>query len=64
MRDVIIQLFGVYTPITYNNGTTDVIPSGCAGVDWTFIAGVFLFALSLYCVFRAIGGILKNAISR
>lgn len=64
MRDIIINLFGIYTPVTYNDGVNDVIPSGMAGVDWTFIAGVFLFSLTLYCVFRVIGGIFKNVNSR
>lgn len=64
MRDVIINLFGTYTPVTYNNGSFDIIPDGLSGVDWVFVSGVFLFALSLYCAFRVIGGILKNVISR
>ena len=62
MRDIIIQLFGVYTPVTYNDGVNDIIPSGAAGVDWVFVSGVLLFALSLYCVFRIMGGIFKHAI--
>ena len=64
MRDIIIQLFGVYTPITYSDGNIDIIPDGMAGVDWIFISGVVLFALSLYCVFRIIGVIFNHVAKR
>lgn len=53
MRQLIINLFGTYTPITTtlesSDGTlyTSVAP-GMAGVDWTFILGVLLFALAFW----------------
>lgn len=64
MKDIITSLFGVYTPITYNNGSYDIIPDGLAGVDITFVCGVLLFAISFYCVFRIVGAIIKNVICR
>lgn len=51
MRDIIISLFGSYTPIT---GQT-----GIASIDFEWLTGTFLFALTLYCIFRLIGGIFK-----
>lgn len=47
MRDVMIQIFGVYTPI-----------DGCA--DWSYIGGVAIFAIALYSVFRLAGMVFKR----
>lgn len=66
MKELITDIFGVYTPTTYTNyvctdvtnGTyeaIDVIPSGLAGVDWVWIGGLALFLLITYCMFRIIG---------
>lgn len=61
MRDIIISLFGTYTPITYTDGNNvSIIPDGFSGVDWTWLAGVLLFALTLYCVLRILGGAFKK----
>lgn len=66
MKDIIINIFGEYTPVYTDSYTTDgvfngtVVASGAAGVDWTYIGGVVLFAISLYCVFRIIGSLIKN----
>lgn len=64
MKDLMINLFGVYTPVQYvtTSGET-IIPSGMAGVDWTFVLGIFLFGLFLFCVMRIIGGAI-SAINR
>ena len=47
MSEVMISLFGVYTPV-----------DGCA--DWQYIGGVLLFAICLYSLFRLLGGIFKR----
>lgn len=61
MRDLIVQLFGTYTPVVYTDADgIDIIPSGMAGVDWSFLAGVILFGITLYCVFRVIGGVFRK----
>lgn len=66
MKDIIADIFGTYEPITYEvyNSVTDtydtVIASGTAGVDWMYVAGVILFGVALFCVFKIIGGIVKN----
>lgn len=61
LRTLITNLFGSYAPITFTDvDSVDVIPSGCAGMDWEWIAGVALFAITLYSVFRLIGGLIKK----
>lgn len=61
MRDIIVNLFGTYTPVTYTDGNNvAVIPDGFAGVDWSWLSGVLLFALTLYCVLRILGGAFKK----
>lgn len=61
MRDIIISLFGTYTPVTYSDGNNvAVIPNGLAGVDWPWLGGLLLFALTLYCVLRILGGAFKK----
>ena len=68
MPGLVTALFGSYTPRTQtvteylpdgsNVTYTEVVP-GLAGLDWPWIASVALFAMSLYCVFRMIGGLFK-----
>lgn len=61
MRSIIAELFGSYEPVIYQDADgIDVVASGMAGVDWTFLSGVILFGLTLYCVFRIIGGLLRK----
>ena len=64
MRDVILSIFGEYAPVMTDayalDGTYlgEVVASGFAGVDWTYVAGVLLFAIVLWCFFRLLGGVL------
>lgn len=68
LLDAVYALFGEYTPRTYvvttylDDGTeiqsTEVIP-GLAGLDYDWIAGVSVFVLALYCIFRMIGGMFR-----
>ena len=57
MRDLIISIFGVYTPVTNAAGTP---LQGMAGVDWPYLAGVALFGLVLYSFFRLLGVVFKR----
>lgn len=57
MQTVINNIFGVYTPVMDSNG---VIPSGMAGVDWSYVAGVVLFAVVLLCFFKIVGAVIKR----
>lgn len=64
MRDLMINLFGIYQPVQFVTSAGEtIIPAGASGVDWVYISGILLFALSLYCVYRMIGGIF-NAVFR
>lgn len=74
MKDLLISIFGSYSPVTYVHEFAqwdvateqyivmqeDVIPSGLAGCDWPFILGVLIFAISLYCVLRIIGAVISR----
>lgn len=60
MKELITNLFGTYTAITYEVSGTNIIPSGVAGVDWTYIAGIVLFAICLLSLFKIIGTIIKR----
>lgn len=69
MKNLIIELFGVYTPVTYMENVYDaagevvnmqeVVASGVAGVDWPWVMGVILFAIVLYSLFRILGVFFK-----
>ena len=64
MRELIESLFGVYTPPTYTKVvgdiTSEVIPSGAAGVDWPYVLGVLAFLLVLYCILRIFGAVISK----
>lgn len=71
LKSLVVSIFGEYTPVnttallmeTVDNETTttlvDVVASGMAGVDWEWCAGVFLFGIMLFCLFKLLGGILS-----
>lgn len=72
MKDLIISLFGEYSPVMTQAYTTiqdadlgtitqtyDVVASGMAGVDWPWLMGVVLFALVLWSLFRLLGVFFK-----
>lgn len=71
LKSVIVSIFGEYEPVmttgtvteTVDNVTTttlyDTVADGAAGVDYEWIAGVFLFGILLFCLMRLLGGILK-----
>lgn len=58
MRDLIVTIFGQYTPVV--DPVTGAVVGGFAGVDWPYLAGVLLFALVLYSFFRLLGVVLKR----
>ena len=68
LSDTVTALFGAYTPRTQtvteylSDGSsvtyTQAVP-GLAGLDWSWLASVALFALVLYGLLRMIGGLLK-----
>ena len=74
MRNLIISIFGSYTPITYqyewsqwDEATQQYltmratkIADGMAGVDWTYVLGVVAFLIVLYCLLRIIGAVISR----
>ena len=74
MRDLIVSLFGCYEPVMTQTPVVvtdvesalstvqvvDTVASGLAGVDWPWIAGVFLFAIVLWSFFRLVGVLLNG----
>lgn len=69
LAETIRSLFGTYTPrtqtvTTYYDGqpisTEEQIIPGLAGLDYEWLAGVGMFALVTFCLFRLLGGIMKN----
>lgn len=69
LAETIRSLFGTYTPrtqtvTTYYDGqpisTEEQIIPGLAGLDYEWLAGVGMFALVTFCLFRLLGGIVKN----
>ena len=71
LKSLITMIFGEYTPVmttatvteTVDNVTTttliDAVASGSAGVDYEWLAGVFLFGILLFCLMKLLGGVLK-----
>lgn len=56
MKSVMVDIFGTYTPVVYtlSDGTS------CTGADWSYIAGVAVFCICLYSLFRVVGGLFKR----
>lgn len=58
MISIINNLFGVYTPLVDSAGN---YVTGLAGVDWPWIFGALLFAITLISCFKIIGTVIKHA---
>lgn len=71
MKDLIISIFGEYVPVMTVMPVTEIIngeefttiytvvASGAAGLDWSWIAGVALFGIVLWSLFRLLGVFFK-----
>ena len=71
LKALISSIFGEYTPITTTSVITETVgndthqylvetvASGAAGVDYEWLAGVFLFGILLFCLMKLLGGVLK-----
>lgn len=57
MKDIIIQLFGEYTPITTENGE---IIGGLAGIDYPYIIGALCFLIVVWFVIRCISSLIVS----
>lgn len=58
MKDILVSLFGAYTPTL--DPVSGSVAAGLAGVDWVWLASAGLFALVLYSFFRLVGVLLKK----
>lgn len=71
LKDLIISIFGEYVPVMTDMPVTEIIngeevttiytvvANGAAGLDWSWIAGVALFGIVLYSLFRLLGVFFK-----
>lgn len=57
MREIIVSIFGQYTPQVDPVSGAAVL--GVAGCDWEWLAGVLLFAIVLFCFMKLLGCFLK-----
>lgn len=55
-RNFLSNLFGSYVPVTYEYGGETIIPDGLAGVDFSYVGRVLIFAILLWSLLRLIGG--------
>lgn len=71
LKALVTSIFGEYTPVTttsvvsqtVGNDTqqylVETVAPGAAGVDYEWLAGVFLFGILLFCLMKLLGGVLK-----
>lgn len=61
MYEVISDLFGTYSPVTtlISGSVEEGTAQYAVSPDYTYIAGVLLFAIGVYSVFRCIGIVLN-----
>lgn len=71
LKALVTSIFGEYTPVTTTAVVTETVGNetnqylietvapGSAGVDYEWLAGVFLFGILLYCLMKLLGGVLK-----
>lgn len=69
IQTILNSILGEYNPITYTmesigpDSTTiynDIIPSGLAGVDWSYIFAGAFYLMVFYAMLRIIGGHLRK----
>lgn len=58
MRDIIVSIFGEYEALVVN----DNLIGGLAGLDYEWLAGVVLFAIALFSLFKLLGVLLNKLI--
>lgn len=71
IKSLIESIFGIYEPVKTTavytqvvngeivNTVYEAVPPGISGVDFTWCAGVLLFAILLYCMMKLLGGVLS-----
>lgn len=59
MKDIIVNIFGMYEPIYTEVNGVITIPNGLAGVDIPYVAGVVLFIVVLVMILTFIRMVFK-----
>ena len=71
LKALVTSVFGEYTPITTTSVITETVGDethqylvetvapGAAGVDYEWLAGVFLFGILLFCLMKLLGGVIS-----
>lgn len=57
MKQLMINLFGNYSPLTDSNGE---IITTISGLDFPYIFGVIIFIIILFCLLKIVGGFLNG----
>lgn len=52
LKNILIDLIGDYTPVVVD----DLALHGAAGVDYAFVGCLLLVLITVYCIWRLIGG--------
>lgn len=65
MKELLVEIFGTYTPITTTVPITDTTGAviqniTLTSIDWQYILGVALFGLVLWSALRLVGIALKG----
>lgn len=73
LKTIIESIIGTYQAISYEvhvllenpDGSTTwttetIIPAGVAGIDWAYVGALLLFAVTLFCTLKIIGGVIKR----
>lgn len=66
MLQSVIDWLGSYTPIMSDvydaegSFVGQVVASGAAGVDWSWVMTALLVIVVIYCLFRLLGGVFRG----
>lgn len=60
MKSILVNLIGLYQPISYSDGSVDIIPAGLAGVDWAYVLSGLLTIVVIYSLFRLLALLFKR----
>lgn len=60
MRDLVISLFGTYSPIVPTDSAITADFSGFAYADWPWLFGVIIFSICLISLFKILGVFFNN----
>lgn len=58
LKTFLDALLGVYTPVSYTEAGTNVIPAGLAGVDIAYCVRALVFLVVLWAILRILGGLI------